>query len=591
MNPVIAMLRALAGKIVVPQVERKLRRFEHQLQNARTVQRELLFQKIRRCEGSQFGRDHHFASIKTLEDFRRNVPIRQYDYYQPYIDQVTHGNVEAMFPAGEKLLMYTLTSGTTAIPKLIPINKIWMDEYRRGWQVWGIKAFLDHHNLFYSKLTGIAGNWDMRRTPTDHPCGMASGLSARLQSPLLQMMYCVPASAYEIDDVAAKYYTCLRMSIAEPKVGLFLTATPATVVNFAKLGNQYRDKLIRDIHDGTLSAEFDVPASIRKEVTRRIKRGDPARARELEAIVERTGTLYPKDYWNMSLVGCWIGGTVGSYARHISHYYADTPCRDIGLLCSEGRFTVPMQDGLAAGPLEVASHYYEFIPEDEIESPQPTVLECHELEEGKNYFILLTTSSGLYRYNIYDVLKCVGFVGETPVLEFMNKGQRFSDMEGEKIAEVHLVKAVSDVAEEMGITITGFTSVPVRPSESNEDSTAETAPEETDQSGNQVPPYYAVMLEEQDIVDRDLAVRFLQGVDRWLSDHNVMYQGKRADNYLGPPRLVKIPTGSWQQFDQSEVKRRGVGEDHYKHPCLVLDEAFLGRFEQLDEIIPPSPAS
>ena len=148
MNPFLEFFRALAGKVVVPRLQKKLAWFEGQLQRARTVQRDLLFAKVRRAAASQFGKDHGFASIQTLADFRRQVPIAGYDYYWPYIEPVTKGDVGAMFPPGEKLLMFTLSSGTTDTPKLIPINRIWMDEYRRGWQLWGVKAFLDHYPLF-----------------------------------------------------------------------------------------------------------------------------------------------------------------------------------------------------------------------------------------------------------------------------------------------------------------------------------------------------------------------------------------------------------------------------------------------------------
>ncbi|MFO0945859.1 MAG: GH3 auxin-responsive promoter family protein [Planctomycetota bacterium] len=572
MNPVVALLRALAGKVIVPRLEAKLAKFTRQLQDARRIQRELVLQKVRRCRSSRFGREHGFDKIHSIQDFRRQIPIATYEYYYPYIKEVTQGRVEAMFPAGEKLLMYTLSSGTTDDPKLIPINPIWMNEYRRGWQLWGIKAFLDHPELFYAKLNGIAGNWDMRRTPTDIPCGMASGLSARMQSPILRMMYCVPPSVYAIDDAAAKYYASLRLSVAEP-AGLFLTATPATVVNFAKLGDRFRDTLIKDIADGTLSRDFAIPDSVRKEIDKKIRVPNPERARELEQIIEKSGHLYPKDYWKLSLVACWIGGTVGTYARHIPDFYGDAPTRDIGLLCSEGRFTIPIEDGTPSGALEILSHYYEFIPEDEIDSPQPTVLECHELEVGKSYFILLTTSSGLYRYNIQDVMRCTGFIGETPMMEFLHKGQRFSDMEGEKLSEYQFVKAVTDVASELGVSITGFTAVPVRPMDAGEE--------------NGTPPYYAILVEERDFADRATAIRFLEGIDRWLAEKNVMYQGKRADMYLGPLHLIKIPNGSWAKYDAAEVRRRNVGEDHYKHPCLVLDAAFLDTFPVIEEIVPP----
>lgn len=574
MNRLVGILRALAGKVVVPQLQRRLRRFERDLANARQLQQSIALEKVRHCADSQFGRDHHFRSIKTLADFKRNIPIRQFDYYQPYIKHVTEGNIEAMFPAREKILMYTLSSGTTDAPKLIPVTMRWMDEYRRGWQIWGVKAFLDHPALFYAKLAGIAGNWDMRRTPTNLPCGMASGLSARLQSPLLRMMYCMPASVFELDDAAAKYYICLRLSVPEP-TGLFLTATPATVVNFARLGDRYREQIIRDVRDGAICSDFEIPNAIRRDAQRRIKGPNPARARELEAIVHRTGHLYPRDYWDLSLVACWLGGTVGTYARHIADYCGDVPQRDIGLLCSEGRFTVPIDDDTPAGVLEIASHYYEFVPEDEIESSQPTVLDCHELEVGKCYYILLTTSSGLYRYNICDVMRCTGYIGEAPILEFLHKGQRCSDMEGEKLSEFQWVKAVSVIAESMDIHVTGFTAVPMRP-ESSDASALD-------------PPYYAILMEEQDFPGPLAAARFLEGVDRWLMDNNVMYQGKRSDGYIGPPRLVRIQTGAWTRFDQAEIARRGVGEDHYKHPCLVLDSAILEQIPIADEYSAAAP--
>jgi hypothetical protein len=566
---IVSFLRALAGKIVVPQIEKRYKEFERACQEAASVQRKLLFQKIRRCQDSQFGRDHHFRTIKTLADFRRQIPIATYDYYHPYVDQVTRGNVEAMFPAGEKILMYTLTSGTTDIPKLIPITSTWFDEYRKGWMVWGIKAFSDHHPLFYSKLAGIAGNWDMRRTPTGIPCGMASGLSARLQHPLIRMMYVVPASVFEIDDVDAKYYAALRSSVPE-QAGLFLTATPATVVSFAKLADRWKETLVKDIADGTISRDFAIPDAVRAEILRRQAKPNPQRARELEAIIERTGHLYPKDYWPMELVACWLGGTVGTYAQHIPTYFGNVARRDIGLLCSEGRFTIPIEDNTPAGVLEIASHYYEFIPEEEIHSPQPTVLECHELEVGKNYYILMTTSCGLYRYHIVDVLRCTGYFGKAPILEFLHKGQRVADMEGEKISEYQLVKAVEEITTKMGTTITGFSALPVRPAE----------------TGDRVAsaPYYAVLMEEQDLADRDAARQFLADLDRWIIDRNPMYQGKRADLYVGPPRLVRVPTGTWSAFDAAQIHKRGVSEDHYKHPCLVLDEALLAEIPRLEEV-------
>src|SRR5207248_10870995 len=163
--------------------------------------------------------------------------------------------------------------------------------------------------------------------------------------------------------------------------------------------------LIRHIHDGSLSPRFDIPTDIRAALARAVRRQHPERAHELETIVRNTGTLYPKDYWpGPLLLGNWTGGSVGAYLRHYPRYFGDKYVRDVGLIASEGRMTIPLRDGTPAGVLDVTTHYFEFIPEAEGDSPRPTVLGAHELREGEKYFILLTTGYGLYRYHIHDLV-------------------------------------------------------------------------------------------------------------------------------------------------------------------------------------------
>ena len=62
--------------------------------------------------------------------------------------------------------------------------------------------------------------------------------------------------------------------------------------------------------------------------------------------------------------------------------------------------SVPIQDGTPAGILEVTSNFYEFIPAAQIEQDRPDCLRSHEVEAGKEYFIVLTNSAGMYRYNL-----------------------------------------------------------------------------------------------------------------------------------------------------------------------------------------------
>src|SRR5690242_2876910 len=97
--------------------------FFRQADRADEVQRELLLGRIRRHAASQFGRDHHFAEIRTPADFRKRVPVRGYDGHEPYIDRVRQGDLGALFGDGTQVLMFALTSGTTARPKTIPVTR------------------------------------------------------------------------------------------------------------------------------------------------------------------------------------------------------------------------------------------------------------------------------------------------------------------------------------------------------------------------------------------------------------------------------------------------------------------------------------
>ncbi len=86
----------------------------------------------------------------------------------------------------------------------------------------------------------------------------------------------------------------------------------------------------------------------------------------------RTGRLLPKDYWpDLSFLANWTGGTMGAYLRGYPEYFGDRPVRDVGLIASEGRMTIPIEDGTPAGVLDIRHHYFEFIPEDQADREEP----------------------------------------------------------------------------------------------------------------------------------------------------------------------------------------------------------------------------
>jgi hypothetical protein len=517
---------------------------------AREIQHRSLLRKIRRHANSDFGRDFGFNSIRTVEDFRRQVPILTYEEHRPYISRVWEGQTNALFAPDTRVLMYAMTSGTTGEPKRLPITKELFKEYCAGWRLWGGGVYGDHFSLAYRKTLQLTSDWQQYESPCGIPCGQISGLAANTRPRMTQRAFTPPPITSRIHDAAAKHYTTLRMSLATSRVGMIITANPSTLVDFARRADKQRESLLRDIHDGTLSCE--IPADVRTALDRCISRRHPKRARQLEQLAEKRGALLPMDAWpGLTVLAVWTGGSVGVFMPQLADLYGQASVRDHGLSASEGRMTIPLADGTPAGVLDYCHHYFEFIPVEEHGSKQPTVLEAHELEVGRDYYIVMTTSGGLYRYDIHDVVRCVGYKGQAPMLEFLNKGKNFSNLTGEKISEHQVVRAVQSSFNELNLPIDTFTLAPVMEDQ----------------------PRYVLVVERGATFGR--TQELAASVQANLVRSNEEYASKCESGRLLPVAIREMPPGTFAHMRRQKTGVRGNFEE-YKHPCLVDDLQFVG---------------
>jgi hypothetical protein len=557
------LLRNVFLKIAAVGIRRRLAAFEEATKHPAEVQSELLRRILSKHANTAFGKDHHFATMHTLADFRKIIPVQGYEYVEPYLNRVRKGEINALL-ADKKIHMFALTSGTTATRKFIPVTDQYLADYKRGWHLWGLKAFRDHPNIRMRPIVQMSGDWQEFHTETGIPCGAVTGLTAQMQYFFVKWVYCVPGSLGKVKDPAAKYYLALRLSLPR-RVGMIIAANPSTVINMARAGDLEKETLLRDMYDGTLSDRFDIPREVRAALASRIAKRHAERTRELEAIIERTGTLYPKDYWAKDcIVGNWMGGSVGAYLRHFPTYFGNTPVRDVGLIASEGRMTIPMADGTPSGVLDITSHVFEFIPEEEADSPNPTVLAAHELQVGRSYFILLTTSYGLYRYNIHDVVRCTGFFNQTPLVEFLSKGAHFANITGEKVSEHQVVGAMADVLRANQMALNTYSVAPCWDDEQ---------------------PYYGLFVERGDLSSREQGVQLTRALEARLADVNIEYAAKRDSRRLGSMRLFILAPHAWQQWDRQRLARNGGSMEQYKHPCLIPDTKFRESVT-LEEVVP-----
>ncbi|HUU43439.1 MAG TPA: GH3 auxin-responsive promoter family protein, partial [Planctomycetota bacterium] len=259
---------------------RRYRRFLRHARNPREVQRDVLLDKIRRCRDSRFGREHGFDDIRTVDDFRRRLPLSTWEDYLPWIEALKHGDVRACFGPGERVLMFALTSGTHAEPKSIPVTRTFLDEYRVGWHVWGGAVVRTCPAAYDERIFRIVSPHDETRTEAGIPCGAISGFMTESLPRIVRTHYVPPLDVARVGDAAAKYYLAGRIGVTR-RISLLSSANPSTVLAVVRTVDEHRESIVRDVHDGTVDARWDVPVEITRRLVRHL-RPNPRRARELE---------------------------------------------------------------------------------------------------------------------------------------------------------------------------------------------------------------------------------------------------------------------------------------------------------------------
>ncbi|HEV8720488.1 MAG TPA: GH3 auxin-responsive promoter family protein [Candidatus Binatia bacterium] len=220
-------------------------RWEALTAKSRETQNQLLLDILHRNRGTRFGRDHRFDGIRSLNDYRSHVEIGDYERLRPYVERAKHGEPNAL--TKEPVLMFTMTSGSTGEPKLIPVTTL--ENHRKLTRLWYYRAYLDYPGFLSGKLLGVVSPAIEGRTPAGIPFGAASGLIYQSTPRWIQNAYVVPYAVSEIKDFDAKYYLIMRLAL-EHEISFFGTPNPSTILRLIETTDRYKNEIVRDIRGG-----------------------------------------------------------------------------------------------------------------------------------------------------------------------------------------------------------------------------------------------------------------------------------------------------------------------------------------------------
>jgi hypothetical protein len=394
------------------------------------VQAKILRQLISRNAQTEFGLKHSFGTIDSVTAFQKAVPIQSYEDVRPYIDKIADGAQNVL--TADSVQRFGVSSGSTSASKLVPYTMSLIAEFQEGIDPWMYHLMRD-----YPGILGGKAYWSV--TPIGERQKFSSGgipigfddersYFGKLTQWVLGTVMTTPSELAIVEDMDAFRYATLRFLLQEKSLSWVSIWNPTFATLFLNPLTKWFDQLIEDIRTGSMSIDLgvtpEVDASIRKSLIK-----SPRRAKELAQIRDRkNGSLYEEIWPRLQLISCWAHGNSGEAVKQLQNYFPNVAIQPKGLIATEAFVSFPLRGEASA--LSINSHFFEF---EEVESK--TIRLAHQLEVGGKYSVIVTTSGGLYRYRLNDVIEVLGFEAQCPLIRFVGKQDKVVDICGEKLNE------------------------------------------------------------------------------------------------------------------------------------------------------------
>ncbi len=486
----------------------RVRRWNKALTRTEAVQTEHLLDFTRHAAHTDFGRKHDFENIRSYEDWRARVPVGDYDAFHPYIERMMTGETGLLVPEFVRYFGNSSGSSNKGKSKFLPITERQL-RYQRGSAADSLFRYLTFRgdDDFTSGYTlGLFPPTTMKPKGPVLVTSNPALMFARLPLPA-QPVY-LPTGPVKIE---SNYDRKLDM-IADQYMDHDVRAVSGTTCWFSLLF----DKLLAAARARGRSARTvrDIWPNLRL-----LLGGGVSAAPYLGVIEERLGT---DDFTLVDTYNATEGG-IFACTDHSAH---------------SGMLMIPDR-----------GVFFEFIPLEERTEDHPRRVPLWEVEPGRLYSIVVTTPSGLYAYELGDIVR---FTTVHPHrIEFAGRIAGCLSTTQELTPHVEIEAAVSHALERHGVTPVDFTAG------------ADVGVDGTSKAR------YLLFIETADGSSIADPAGFAAAFDEGLCQANRVYREHRnADTAILAPELVELPSGSVQRF-MDETGRTSV---QTKFPRIIDDD-------------------
>jgi hypothetical protein len=377
------------------------------IETALQDQQQILQQIVKAASHTQFGKDHGFSGIKSYQDFKAKVPIRDYEAFKPWIEQIKQGKHNVLWKGMPAY--FAKTSGTTSGIKYIPISKDSLPNHINTARNALLCYMAETGNTKFAdgKLIFLSGSPELERV-AGVPTGRLSGI---------------------VNHHVPKYLRANQL--------------PSYETNCIEEWEEKLDKIVEETIKQDMTLISGIP---------------PWMQMYFDRLQEKSGKKICDLFPNFSVM---VQGGV-NFEPYKAKLY-ESIGRKVDTIelfpASEGFFA--FQDSQHTEGLLLNTNsgiFFEFVPAAEIFNEQPTRLSLSEVKLNENYALIISNNAGLWAYNIGDTIK---FVSLKPYrIIVTGRTKHFISAFGEHVIAEEVESALLKAAEEDGVKITEFTVAP-----------------------------------------------------------------------------------------------------------------------------------
>lgn len=412
-------------------------------------QESILLNTIKANQETDLGKKYRFSTIKSISDFQQLIPLSTYKDYQPYIQRIMDGRKNAV--TSDEVTNLVPTSGSSSVVKYIPYTKSLLREFNSAVSIWMYNLYISFPGLLFGQQFWIiTPQTKLSKTRSSVPIGFAADSSylSKIGRYLLKHVMVLPDKLGNVINETNYFYLISYYLIGCSNIRLISVWNPSMLISITNFIEYNISNLAEDIESGTIHLPRPEISKDIALVSQLPKIKSSQRAKTILEL-KRDNNFTISMFWpNLLLISCWTDAWASHYLPSIRKLFPGIPIQGKGLLATEAVVSIPVNN-VERPLLAYNVHFYEF---KSLKTGELAL--ANELMRGEQYEVIITTRGGLYRYCLHDIIEVKGFERGIPMLAFIGKSDKTSDLTGEKLSEIHVSRILAELSTDLFSTQT-----------------------------------------------------------------------------------------------------------------------------------------